>query len=202
MNMDNDDTQRTQSDEGSVLMAFHGQMMRRMQHFETLVLGLATLGMVGWGFLYASPYFRFEEVGRGMISTLFFGTIFSGMIASAFSALYMARNVFNIVLLELEAKIGGGLRAHLGFFGTAGRFARAIFYLTALFIPTMSGASLLFSIRPLFNSDVTPSASSGEILLLKIIWSISVLAVLTSLTMNVFSIERVFRTYRRLVGNN
>ena len=66
-------------------------VMERLTHVEQLLLGLATIGLAGWGFLHAAPEHSEATPQReARLGRVVFTIIFSATVATAFCALYVA----------------------------------------------------------------------------------------------------------------
>src|SRR5574341_2447101 len=162
---------------------------------------MAALGMAGWGLLHAGPSSNDMSNPRFM-----FIIVFSGMVASAFNGLYMARCVFNVIVFELEAQLNPKGPAHLSFFRVTGEQGKRIFYLTALFIPVMSLCSLFYGMFDYLRFkevwSTTRNFSESEIigiLVLVLLWVASVFSTVYSTRLNLGAIKKVFEKYKSLI---
>lgn len=119
----------------------------RLNHVEQLLLGLATLALAGWGFLHAWPTRPLKKSTRPWTATRsLFAMLFSCVVGSAFSALYMGRMGLNMMLIRLEAQLDPPVKPFLSFMHNVGEWGVAfIFAIPALLIPIMSVASLLLT---------------------------------------------------------
>lgn len=168
-------------------------MSQRVSHFEQLILGMATVGMAGWGLLLAGPSTEsVDSPGRFM-----FVAVFSGMVASAFSGLYMARCSFNRVVFRIEAALELAQPGHLGYFLVAGKLGMRSFYFTALFIPAMSLGALVYAVYQAWGKVPFDGANTASVLLSGL-WTISVYSTVASTVLNIKAIQAVFHDFRKL----
>jgi hypothetical protein len=137
--------------DADVVLKFLELVISRLAHIETLLMGLATVGVAGWGFIHSTDYLNPDEPGA-----VLFAILFSGLIASAYSMLYVARMALNVVLLGLEKDLGGPVNPYRGYFQAVGKVrARLVYYLTACFVPFLALGSLIVVETHWLTKDVS-----------------------------------------------
>jgi hypothetical protein len=198
------------SDEAQVIRGLLEQAIQRVSHLEQLILGLATLGFLGWGFLHASD--RRESTrrapgqhGAADRGRMLFAIIFSGSISSAFSGLFVGRMAVNGTLLTLEKRLHDLLSLRFDsllywpYFAQTTQFeSSAVYYCAALFLPLMSLSSLVYVLidgrRRGFNlfakSTIRAGLRSGKIQL-GLLWVLSATATIGMAFVSVVYIHKL-----------
>lgn len=173
--------------------ALFASVMERLTHVEQLLLGLATIGLAGWGFLHAAPEAAAETPPKeAKMGRVLFTIIFSATVTTAFCALYVAALVYSMVILKLEVLLKPAYAPIIDWYRIAGPAARLVYYLTAGFIPGMSLASLVYTY---FEHLRAKRKGLG---VLRPIWFVSCGAVLLSVCTAFAFVERLLALTRSI----
>ena len=167
--------------DSATVLKFLELAVGRLGHLETLLMGLATVGLAGWGFIHSTDYL---DRAQGPI---LFAILFSGLIACAYSMIYVARMAINVVLLGLEKDLGGPVNPYRGYFQAVGKVrARLVYYLTASFVPALALGSLVLTV----SQALLPASKLRGIGFLWALWVVVSLCVLVAAVTSLHYIER------------
>lgn len=162
----------TRTEGQRALLEFHKSTSDRIEHMEKLLLGVATLGLAGWGLLHAGSFEvpgvypsaqnateQFTDlVGNTLqtVSWFVFTSFFSGLVGSAYAGLFIARMGINQTILEMEPHIESPVRPFTRYFEIVGKHAAwLVYFATGLFLPFLSIVSLGITSAWLYNSPIS-----------------------------------------------
>ncbi len=75
----------------------------RSSALETLMLGILTLALTGWGVLFA---FKQNETQQLTVFRLIFTIVFTVLVTCAYDVVYVMYTQFDISILQLESSLG------------------------------------------------------------------------------------------------
>ncbi len=172
------------------LLGHLASAIQRINELERHLVGVATLASAGWAFIH-------KDLAPDDLGRVIFATMFAGLVASSYNALYLARSAVNRRLIEIEQLLGFGYAPYLQTLKSLGGPAASVVYLsTAMFIPLMAAVSLAVCATTLVKHG------PGELIWLAWgLWGISATVVVWTSRVNLKGLKMVAGIAKRLLGD-
>jgi hypothetical protein len=172
------------TDGQKVKLDFFNSIVIKINFFERTLMGIVTLAMVGWGFLHTKTNSEIPQPGL-----IVFSIIFSGMIGTSYNILFIIRNIFNIVLLEIKATFDTEIYPYSRFVKLTGNYFKFSLYIISLFVPLLALCSMIALI---------PELKELHSFLIWTLWVGIFIITVISIIMNCLNIEKLINFISRL----